>query len=367
MTPFGGSGTTGLACQFLGVHPVLAEVNPYLADVTEAKLTSYVSIEQLIDDLDIITDAVTCDSSSCVSSRYEFAPRTFIEPGHKGRWIFDSLVGDRISALLDLIENLDEAPRRLFRVILGGVLVEVSNIRVSGKGRRYRQGWKNRAISPGQVTELFLRSARRAIEDISKFSCRSVTSYEMLRGDSRDILHDIDACQLAVFSPPYPNSFDYTDIYNVELWALGYLDAPDATQELRSATLTSHVQVSRDFSNAPAGSPTLSDAITRLYSQKCQLWDHRIPDMVGAYFSDLMMVLDQLSHILVKGGSAWIVVGDSRYAGVQIPVATVLAELARERGWIVLKREFLRAMRTSFQQGGGNWLSEQMLVIQKEP
>jgi hypothetical protein len=27
LDPFGGSGTTGLACQFLGVHPILAEVN----------------------------------------------------------------------------------------------------------------------------------------------------------------------------------------------------------------------------------------------------------------------------------------------------------------------------------------------------
>ena len=38
--PFGGSGTTGLACQFLSVHPVVAEVNPYLADLIEAKLSS---------------------------------------------------------------------------------------------------------------------------------------------------------------------------------------------------------------------------------------------------------------------------------------------------------------------------------------
>ena len=33
---------------------------------------------------------------------------------------------------------------------------------------------------------------------------------------------------LAVFSPPYPNSFDYTDVYNVELWAMGYLRNSDA-------------------------------------------------------------------------------------------------------------------------------------------
>ncbi len=38
LDPFAGSGTTGLAAQFLGVRPTLIEVNPYLADLIEAKL-----------------------------------------------------------------------------------------------------------------------------------------------------------------------------------------------------------------------------------------------------------------------------------------------------------------------------------------
>jgi hypothetical protein len=39
--PFGGSGTTALTCQFLGVEPVTIEVNPYLADLIDAKLCTY--------------------------------------------------------------------------------------------------------------------------------------------------------------------------------------------------------------------------------------------------------------------------------------------------------------------------------------
>ena len=48
--PFGGSGTTALACQFLGVEPTTIEVNPYLADLIEAKLTTY-DPERLVSDL----------------------------------------------------------------------------------------------------------------------------------------------------------------------------------------------------------------------------------------------------------------------------------------------------------------------------
>lgn len=54
-------------------------------------------------------------------------------------------------------------------------------------------------------------------------------------------------CDLAVFSPPYPNSFDYTDVYNIELWTLGYIRDAASNQRLRSATLSSHVQIGRKF------------------------------------------------------------------------------------------------------------------------
>jgi hypothetical protein len=39
--PFGGSGTTALSAQFLGVECATVEVNPFLADLIEAKLTTY--------------------------------------------------------------------------------------------------------------------------------------------------------------------------------------------------------------------------------------------------------------------------------------------------------------------------------------
>ena len=88
--------------------------------------------------------------------------------------------------------------------------------------------------------------------------------------------------------------------------------------------------------------------------------------MVGGYFADLVDVLNQLRRLLVSSGSAWIVVGDSRYAGVQVPVAKVLQELMCTRGWDVLAVEPFRSMRTSAQQGGSKRLAEQLLVLQNQ-
>lgn len=362
--PFGGSGTTGLACQFLGVHPTVAEVNPYLADLTEAKLTAYDSAEALCDSLDLVIDVANTLKSDNRSECFDAGPRTLVEPGHKGRWIFDKRVADRVITLRDAINAVsDMRYQRLFRVILGGILVQVSNVSVSGKGRRYRRNWTERGIEPAVVTELFADSALRAIEDIERFSFRAVTSYDMFRGDSREVLRHVEPSDLAVFSPPYANSSDYTDVYNLELWMLGYLSEASHNSKLRLSTLPSHVQVVRQYRDPPEGSPILDDVMADLCARKNDLWNRRIPDMVGAYFADLLCVLNHLTDAVVPGGSAWIVVGDSRYAGVHIPVARVLAELCETRGWDVLQQEAFRSMRTSAQQGGDLELLEELLVL----
>ena len=155
-----------------------------------------------------------------------------------------------------------------------------------------------------------------------------------------------------MFSPPYPNSFDYTDVYNVELWILGYLKGKECNRALRASTLSSHVQISRDFSPAPNESPILKSTLEELIAQRSELWDRRIPEMVGGYFADLFTVLDQVFRVLTPGGSTWMVVGDSRYAGLQIASAEIIEEIAQARGWKLGGIEPFRSMRASSQQGG---------------
>jgi hypothetical protein len=296
----------------------------------------------------------------------ENLPPTFVEPGVGGRWIFDRPVAARVAAFLDAIDQIDnERHRRLFRVLLGGILIDVSNVVVNGKGRRYRRGWEVRPRDPRAVDRLFCQSAQRAIGEIHRFSRRACTSYELRRGDSRTLLRDSPMCEIAIFSPPYPNSFDYTDVYNVELWVLGYLSDNGSNRELRHSTLCSHVQLDRDFPTAPAGSVRLDQALGRLDAVRADLWDRRIPAMVGGYFSDMVGVLDRLRDCIQIGGTTWMVVGDSRYADVQIKTAQIISDLAPLSGWTVESLEPCRSMRASAQQGGQFELAESLLVLSR--
>jgi hypothetical protein len=361
LEPFGGSGTTALTAQFLGVPSTTVEVNPFLADVIRAKLSMY-NVDDLSTAIVELREAVR--TSDVTLELWNYLPPTFIEPGVNTRWLFDSAIAIRIARLVAAIHLVDdEATKRLFRVLLGGILVEVSNVVVSGKGRRYRRNWQERRRSPVDVDRLFFSRALTALSDIHRYSGRPDVPGVVITGDAREVSlgdeHDLMVC-----SPPYPNSFDYTDVYNLELWLLGYLTVPTDNAALRRSTLSSHVQLQRAYASPPAHSATLERVIHELDAARPSLWSPWLPDMVGAYFADLLRVLRRVRTHLRPASTAWIVVGDSRYAGIPVPTSLILTELASADGWEIAHLEPFRAMKSSAQQGHRE-IDETLVVLQR--
>lgn len=359
--PFGGSGTSGLAGQFLGAKPQIIEVNPYLADLIQAKLQAY-DFDALSSDFVSVMKAAR-GSFIDPEAFFAGAPATFVEPGKAGRYIFSRQVAGRIAAFRNSIASLPLPEHQIFfRALLGSILIPVSNVLVSGKGRRYRRGWQRRTIDPGQVDKLFEQAVLDAIYDVRRFHHRRCRDYLLCRGDARTAVELLDPMCLAVFSPPYPNSFDYTDVYNVELWGLGYLTSATDNRSLREQTLRSHVQIKRDMQSNVDNS-TLKHVIDRLSAATARLWDPLIPGMIGAYFADMQTVMTGLKAKLRRGGRMYMVVGDSRYAGINVPVAQILLEIGEELGFSPVGIEPFRSMRASPQQGGRPELAESLVVL----
>ena len=362
--PFGGSGTTALAAQFFGVRPTTIEVNPFLADLIEAKIAP-LDFDMAVDAFRQVVERVATKSGP-KRPVFPDAPATFVEPGQNGRYIFSRSVARRFlayRAAINLVE--DVACRRLFRVVLASISVPASNIVVSGKGRRYRQGWRKRDNRPEIVDELFQSSLFQALYDLRRFAVRQCMDYRILRGDARLLTDEIGPHDLAVFSPPYPNSFDYTDVYNVELWALGYLCSREENTQLRRATLRSHVQILQNFDRGKVHSTTLENTINALRDVRDDLWNRHIPEMIGGYAEDLAVVMTKIWKNLRSQGRVYVIVGDSRYAGVGIPVAEILAEIVRPIGYSIVGQEPCRSMRLSPQQGGQHELKETLVIFEK--
>jgi DNA modification methylase len=361
--PFGGSGTTALSSQFLGIDSETVEINPFLADVIRAKLAHY-DIDLLVQSLAYVRHKTRTGSVE-PSLHFGYLPPTFLPPGRNGRWIYDEPIAERLATLLAAIKSIRQPEvARLFRVIVGGILADVSNVVISGKGRRYRRGLPLEGRDPSEVDQLFADRASRAIRDIARFNRRPRTRTTVVQDDSRHV-RPASSVDLCVFSPPYPNSFDYTDVYNLELWMLGYLSDMSENRLLRKSTLSSHVQILREYSTRPAGSERLEEVSAKLRDLSSSLWSRWIPNMVDAYFSDMLNVLDNIEAALAPGGQVWMVVGDSRYAGVTVPVASILCELSAANGWVVKSSEPIRHMRSSAQQGGRADLPESLIVLSR--
>ena len=362
LDPFGGSGTTALTCQLLGVEPTTIEVNPFLADLIASKLQSY-DLESLKRDyLEVleVSGKLAVDPTGVLKE----APDTLVEPGRNSRWIYSRAAAKRILAIREAISFISsESHRTLLLVVLGSILVPLSNVVVNGKGRKYRQGWETRQKFGGDVDRGFRDAFLAVYTDLARFSSATRTGFTLLRGDSRQLIEQCEPVDLVIFSPPYPNSFDYTDIYNLELWMLGYLSCRDDNTALRNETVRSHVQVKRDFSAAELPSRELKRAYGLLCRHRRDLWDKNIPEMVLAYFGDMHTILRQVRRKLKRGGRAFLVVGNSKYAGVVIDTASILTELAPTGGFNFCRAEAIRSMRASAQQGGRRELSESLIVL----
>jgi len=362
LDPFGGSGTTALTCQLLGVQPTTIEVNPFLADLITSKLNSYDLVALKGDYLNVLEVAgkMAVDPTALLKQ----APETLVEPGRDSRWVYSHAVAQRILGIREAISFVSsDSHRALLLVILGSVLVPVSNVVVNGKGRKYRNGWENKQKFGADVDREFRDAFLMVYTDLAKFSSAARTNFTVLRGDSRKLIPQCDPVDMVIFSPPYPNSFDYTDIYNLELWMLGYLSSRQDNTTLRNQTVRSHVQVKRDFSTDELASTELKRAYRALCRRRGKLWDDNIPEMVLAYFSDMQVILKEVRGKLNPGGKAFLAVGNSKYGGVMIDTAKILTELAPSVGFKLCRAEAMRSMRASAQQGGRAELNESLIVL----
>ncbi len=364
LDPFMGSGTTAITCNMMGINSIGTEVNPFLSDLISSKLT-YVSptlffrnYKKLINNLEIIDDDYKLSSGM---------PLSFTEPGIKGRFLFYLNTYSTIRAILRTSALLPANEARLLKVLLGSVLVENSNAIVNGKGRRYRSNWNLRVKTGHDIIVSLNKAVSNALEDIENFhSNHNKTTHRILTGDTRKLLKKVDYADVIIFSPPYPNSFDYTDVYNIELWMLNYLKSSNDNRRLRNETLRSHVQAKwNSHGNDSIQSTTLQAVYENLSKLRDNLWNKNIPEMIYYYFEDLFMIFNEFDRILAKDHHVIIAVGDSQYAGIHIDVAKILEEIALPIGFILENRGEIRSMRSSSQHGGKLELSEHCLVFRK--
>jgi DNA modification methylase len=159
-----------------------------------------------------------------------------------------------------------------------------------------------------------------------------------------------------VTSPPYLNSFDYSDVYRPELFLTEQVGNNDELMKIRLRTIRSHVQADWKPPEKETFGTLYAKAIKELQEKKSKLWSPRLLEMVQAYFEDMERLLAALAARANPNALLKIAVGTSAYAGVVIPVDFILSEIAEAAGWETKDVAVVRRLRSSAQ----NWKHEDL-------
>jgi hypothetical protein len=343
LDPFCGSGTVPLAAAQAGARGVGIEVNPFLAFVSRTKLVTPRPRSVLR-----LADRVASASRSGAPSPLE-RYSTFSSGGGAEKWLFNPPVLRAFESAWREAAAGKSDERDVVRLALLGAAMDSCNASVDGKCLRYKREWRTLRYGRRRFVDSFMQRVSQMAGDLE--AAHVSGKARVAEGDSR---RDIGRAfqgrfRLCVTSPPYLNSFDYSDVYRPELFLGKFVATTEELRGLRFRTLRSHVQVDWPRPVLDDFGPLYRDCIGRLRDVPSPLWDRRIPKMVQAYFEDMRTVLAHLRKRAHAGAKLWIVVSTSAYGGIEIPVDLILAEVGCRAGWYLREVGVLRYLRTAGQ------------------
>lgn len=405
--PFCGSGTTLFVASRAGYQAVGVDTNPVATFAAEVKTEVYtpedvLQFEQAVRDL--LSGPVV--------------KPTLPKPGLKIiDKVFQPEILDRLLMYREAIQRRQASSTSLdgeqavsgvgqgkvYGLLFLGwvaILERVSNTYKEGNGIKYRRGRTPilEPMLPGlehpllencPSTESMTLVERALAEqyqgmlddlrtDLAEHRKRSAVRPQVYRGSALTLEQFIplESVGCVITSPPYPNCFDYTSIFKVELWTGGFVQSYAEMNNLRHLSVRSHANAQLRVPQQPKqASQTIGDeetAVDRLVSLMdiSSLWDRRIPLVVRGYFEDMKAVLAQVQRILVPGGKCMMVVGSSAYSNVIFPTDLLLAEAALKVGLQVERIAVARHLTTSSQQKKNlerlsGFLRESVLMLRK--
>lgn len=364
LDPFNGSGTVTLTSAIRGIPSVGVEVNPFTAFIARTK-SHTVDAKELETLSKSMVEFIKNDSHAI--SRW-IGISTFTENENLSKWLFNKPVADAYESGFRFMESVNSTGiKDILKLALISSLMANGNARRDGKCFKYKKGWQTNGCDKASFVEALSDKLRICLEDVK------MTHVEVLPlivcEDSRSFLNrdDGNVYSLCITSPPYLNTFDYTDIYRPELFMGGFIPNSEALYHLRLSTVRSHVQAlwptptERDFG------PDYSNVMAYLLSHQDMLMCKRIPLMVQAYFEDMKEIMEKLWVKMKDGGHVWIVVSTSAYAGMEIPVDTIIGHIGTTAGFSLKEIKKLRDIRKRKTKNSGNidFLRESLIKLVK--
>lgn len=334
---FGGVATTALALQ---PNPRVSEVrsieySPFAAFVGQTKLRwRELDVKRL---------------RGYVGRLLDYSPdNSIVPPGlaaFSNPQIFSPVVRTSLlSAREHITMTPDLAPleRDFFLLGLAAVIEDASGAMKDGRALRIRRTRRRTPSSLGQGTSSLERDQDdevkrllagqwgQMLDDLLEQTAQLVdqpaATLAHIGGNARDMGSILlpsgepafpdSSVDLFLFSPPYLNFIDYTEVYKLELWMLGHVTDQAAFREMRLGTLRSHPSVKFEETDAFAGwTAPVVQLVDELAGWISQYGARReVGPVVRQYFEDMFRVYQGQAAALKKGGASVCVVANSTFS-----------------------------------------------------
>lgn len=331
LDPFCGGGTTLLASKQLGINAQGVDILPFSVFLSNVKTRDYSELI-LLQELEKLRQSSNNYSPKRINLPEDIALLDKAFPL--------AIMNELLNLKRQLIEIKQKQYRDFFNLAFLSILESVSNTSKDGGFLRI----VDRKVSPDTVRLKFLEKCTSMVGDVIKnnntYKHNGATTFAEL-GDARKLSTNRDF-DTVITSPPYPNRHDYTRIYSLEM-IFDFVSNNAELKQIRYDTLRSHVEARKKFESNGYEQPVI---LTKLIKQieKNGTNNPQIMDMIAGYFEDMYLCLEQMQKRLIKKGKIALVISNVRFAGVNIPVDQILADIGSQVGlkpkviWAARKR-----------------------------
>lgn len=312
---FAGCGTTLVEAKIHGISSVGVDINPVAQLITKVKTTPLAP-----DDLQQAYTALVNLFDKYNESDYED-----IKKHERIDYWFTPSQKAKIAFLYDTVFHLevDDDTKDFFYVCISHILKNCSWWLQSGTKPQ-----RDMEKEPEDPFNEFKRHCSKMIgwnekfyNELSKKGNLGIPC-EIQLEDARHTNIASESIDAIITSPPYVTSYEYADIHQLTAYWMEYISD---IHEFRKKFIGS--SYSGNMSLEVSGSKQAQKIVNAL-SEKNQ----HIARDVAQYFNDMKEVAIEMVRILVPGGKACVVIGNTKIKEVQIKSAEVFFEFLRNAG-----------------------------------
>ncbi|MBI4670294.1 MAG: hypothetical protein HY741_01325 [Chloroflexi bacterium] len=329
--PFMGSGTTIVEAMISGRKGVGTDVNPVAHLVAKVKSTP-INPELLRK----VYGQLVVDLEHYLAQRPNLFARyhpPIIPENERIDYWFRPSEKERLGIIFGRITVIEEPDCRDFFLVAFSQSLKSSSIWMQKSIKPTR----DRAKVPVDPLAAFLRQSRFMLKQNEKFwnlvppSVRSnLDEYRVVtQSDARVLPVSTGDASLVVTSPPYVTSYEYADLHQLTALWLGYTNSVNQFRHSFIGSAYSNrstIDLRSDIANA---------IVENLETEKKRR-------EVRNYFADMLECFREMYRVLRVGGKACIVIGNTKFEGVEIANAQVFIEQMMSLGFVVhkiIKRE----------------------------